>query len=37
VGRLNYLMNVSPDGFVEMPERSLDWTIVDDELEREPE
>jgi dihydrofolate reductase len=32
VGRLIYLMNVSLDGFIETPERSLDWTIVDDEL-----
>lgn len=32
MGRLIYLMNVSLDGFVETPERSLDWTIVDDEL-----
>jgi len=32
VGRLIYLMNVSLDGFVETPEHSLDWTIVDDEL-----
>jgi dihydrofolate reductase len=27
-----YLMNVSLDGFVETPDRSLDWAIVDDEL-----
>jgi dihydrofolate reductase len=32
MGRLIYLMNVSLDGFVETPERSLDWAIVDDEL-----
>jgi dihydrofolate reductase len=32
MGRLIYLMNVSLDGFVETPNHSLDWTIVDDEL-----
>jgi dihydrofolate reductase len=32
MGKLIYLMNVSLDGFVETPERSLDWTVVDDEL-----
>ena len=32
MGRLIYLMNVSLDGFVETPERSLDWAAVDDEL-----
>jgi dihydrofolate reductase len=32
VGRLIYLMNVSLDGFVETPEHSVDWGIVDDEL-----
>jgi dihydrofolate reductase len=32
VGKLIYLFNVSLDGYVETPERSLDWTIVDDEL-----
>jgi dihydrofolate reductase len=31
-GRLIYGMNVSLDGFVETPDRSLDWTVVDDEL-----
>ncbi len=32
MGRLIYLMNVSLDGFIETPDRSLDWTIVDEEL-----
>jgi dihydrofolate reductase len=32
VGKLIYLMNVSLDGFVETPDHSLDWTVVDDEL-----
>jgi dihydrofolate reductase len=32
VGRLIYLLNVSLDGYVETPDHSLDWTIVDDEL-----
>ena len=32
MGKLIYLMNVSLDGFVETPDHSLDWTIVDDEL-----
>ncbi len=32
MGRLIYLLNVSLDGFVETPERGLDWTVVDDEL-----
>jgi dihydrofolate reductase len=32
VGKLIYLLNVSLDGFVETPDHSLDWTIVDDEL-----
>ena len=31
MGKLIYLMNVSLDGFVETPDHSLDWTIVDDE------
>jgi len=29
---LIYLMNVSLDGFVETPDRRLDWTHVDDEV-----
>ena len=32
MGKLIYLMNVSVDGFVETPDRSLDWTVVDEEL-----
>ncbi len=32
MGKLIYLMNVSLDGFVETPDHSLDWTLVDDEL-----
>jgi dihydrofolate reductase len=32
LGKLIYLMNVSLDGFVETPDRSLDWTMVDEEL-----
>jgi dihydrofolate reductase len=32
VGKLIYAMNVSVDGFVETPDHSLDWGIVDEEL-----
>ncbi|HEY7736528.1 MAG TPA: dihydrofolate reductase family protein [Candidatus Limnocylindrales bacterium] len=32
MGRLIYALNVSLDGFVETPDRSLDWAIVDEEL-----
>jgi dihydrofolate reductase len=32
MGKLIYLLNVSLDGFVETPDHSLEWTIVDDEL-----
>jgi dihydrofolate reductase len=32
VGKLIYLMNVSLDGFIETPDHSLDWGIVDEEL-----
>lgn len=32
MGKLIYLLNVSLDGFVETPDHSLDWSIVDDEL-----
>jgi dihydrofolate reductase len=32
VGKLIYMLNVSLDGYVETPDHSLDWTIVDDEL-----
>jgi dihydrofolate reductase len=32
LGKLIYLMNVSLDGYVETPNHSLDWAVVDDEL-----
>jgi dihydrofolate reductase len=32
MGKLVYLMNVSLDGYVETPDHSLDWSIVDEEL-----
>ena len=32
MGKVVYLMNVSLDGFVETPDHSLDWSLVDDEL-----
>lgn len=32
MGRLIYSLNVSLDGFVETPDRRLDWANVDDEL-----
>jgi dihydrofolate reductase len=32
MGKLIYLMNVSLDGYVETPDHSLDWTMVDEEL-----
>ncbi len=32
MGKLIYLLNVSIDGFIETPDYSLDWTLVDDEL-----
>ena len=32
MGKLIYLLNVSLDGFVETPDHSLDWALVDDEL-----
>jgi len=32
MGRLIYSMNVSLDGFVDTPEHSLDWVVMDDEL-----
>jgi dihydrofolate reductase len=32
MGKLIYLLNVSLDGFIEKPDHSLDWTIVDDEI-----
>ena len=34
MGKLIYLLNVSLDGFIETPDRSLEWTTVDDELHR---
>ncbi len=34
MGRFVYLMNVSLDGFVETPDRSLDWASVDEEVHR---
>jgi dihydrofolate reductase len=32
MGRLIYALNVSLDGYVETPDKGLDWTVVDDEL-----
>lgn len=32
MGRLIYTLNVSVDGFVETPDHSLDWGVVDEEL-----
>ena len=32
MGRLIYCLNVSLDGFIETAERSLEWTMMDDEL-----
>jgi dihydrofolate reductase len=32
MGKVIFLMNVSLDGYVETPDRSLDWTVRDDEL-----
>ena len=32
MGKLIYMLNVSLDGYVETPDHSLDWTVVDDEL-----
>lgn len=32
MAKLVYLMNVSLDGFIETPERSIDWATVDEEL-----
>ena len=34
MGKLIYLLNVSLDGFIETPDHSLDWTLVDEELHR---
>jgi dihydrofolate reductase len=33
-GKVIYSLSVSLDGFVETPDRSLDWVIVDEELHR---
>jgi dihydrofolate reductase len=30
--KVTFLMNVSLDGYIETPDHSLDWTIVDEEL-----
>ncbi|MFI5259151.1 MAG: dihydrofolate reductase family protein [Candidatus Limnocylindrales bacterium] len=32
MGKLVYSMSVSLDGFVETPDRSLDWVLIDEEL-----
>lgn len=32
MGKVIFLMNVSLDGYIETPDRSLDWTLIDDEL-----
>lgn len=32
MGKVIFLMNVSLDGYIETPDHSLDWTIVDEEL-----
>ena len=32
MGKLIYAMNVSLDGYIETPDRSLDWSTVDEEL-----
>jgi dihydrofolate reductase len=32
MGKLIYTLNVSLDGFIETPERGLEWSLVDDEL-----
>jgi dihydrofolate reductase len=34
VGKLIYTMNVSLDGFIETPDRGLDWALVDDEIHK---
>jgi dihydrofolate reductase len=34
MGRLIYSMSVSLDGFVDSPEHTLDWVLVDEELHR---
>jgi dihydrofolate reductase len=32
MSKLTYLMNVSLDGFIEAPDHSLDWTVIDEEI-----
>jgi dihydrofolate reductase len=32
MGKVIYSMSVSLDGFIETPERSIEWVIVDEEL-----
>ena len=32
MGKVTFLMNVSLDGYIEAPDRSLDWSTNDDEL-----
>ncbi|HEX4744373.1 MAG TPA: dihydrofolate reductase family protein [Candidatus Limnocylindria bacterium] len=32
MGKLIYLLNTSLDGFIETPDRRLDWTTIDEEL-----
>jgi dihydrofolate reductase len=32
MGKLIYSLNVSLDGFIETPDHSLDWAVVDDEV-----
>jgi dihydrofolate reductase len=34
MGRMTYSMMVSADGFIETPDHSLDWVIIDEELHR---
>ena len=34
MGKLIYSLNVSLDGFIETPDHSLDWAIVDEEVHR---
>ena len=37
MGKLIYNLSVSLDGFIETPEHSLDWSVVDDEHVHGPE
>ena len=34
MGKLNYFTMASLDGFIDRPDRSLDWVIIDEELHR---